>query len=370
MPDPYKHLENILNECAAYAASEAADPWPTIRERVAGRQERPARRFRLVPRTRARWALAALLVLILSIGAYAASGLVYETFVSELPGAEGPVFGQKIDQTQTADGARIILEWAYADARFVVIGFDLENLREGRRIAEYPAELQPILITDKSGYEARLEEEYPQRVRLTDESGNEFRVVSSQGQTSEAPDNIVEGSQANSAVFEAPNGVEPSGNHRFRLAVPLQESAITSPEERMPEPEPIGETFVFEFEVPVRPVPIMEVNQKDTASGVTLSLERVSNSPGRPQAVICFMPPDDEHGWLLSGGDLTGDGEPVPGKDDCWEMLLNEPLEGRSSLTVEQIWRFPPCPPGNDEACVTEERTILRGPWTFEFKAP
>ena len=52
-----------------------------------------------------------------------------------------------------------------------------------------------------------------------------------------APDDIAEGPLANSAVFEAPKRIDPSGNHRFRLEVPLEEWAITSPGEKMPEPK-------------------------------------------------------------------------------------------------------------------------------------
>jgi len=377
-------MEKALRGCADAGVPNTVDLWPGIRDRVGvertsatvtgeGRTSTGSPRRssfpRLVPRTRAGWVLAALLVLILSTGAYAASGLVYETFVGELPGAQGPVFGQKIDQTQTADGARVTLEWAYADARFVVVGFSVEDLRDGRRVAGYPAELQPTMVMDEPGYSGHTDEEYPERARLSDESGSEFRVVGGQGQTSVAPDNIVEGPLANSAVFEAPNRIDPSGNHHFRLELPLEEWAIISMGEKIPAPEPVGEPFVLDFEIPVRPVPVAEINQKETASGLTLSLERVSNSPGRPQGVFCFQPPDDEHDWFPTGGDLAFEGGPVPGERHCLEMLLNGPLEGRSSVTVAQIEGIPHCPSGNDEVCARQERTI-QGPWTFEFEAP
>jgi hypothetical protein len=52
--------------------------------------------------------------------------------------------------------------------------------------------------------------------------------------------------------------------------------------QKAPPPEPVGEPFVFEFEIPVLPAPVVEVNQKDTANGITLTLERVMDSPGRP----------------------------------------------------------------------------------------
>jgi hypothetical protein len=60
----------------------------------------------------------------------------------------------------------------------------------------------------------------------------------------------------------------------------------------------------------------------------------------------------------------------VAGRGHCLEMLLNVPLEGRSSVTVSEIEGIiPRCPSGNDEACAKRDRTI-RGPWTFEFEVP
>ena len=47
------------------------------------------------------------------------------------------------------------------------------------------------------------------------------------------------------------------------------------------------EPFVFEFEVPVHAV---RVNQKAKVRGVTLRLDRVIYSPGRPRADICYEP--------------------------------------------------------------------------------
>ncbi len=102
---------------------------------------------------------------------------------------------------------------------------------------------------------------------------------------------------------------------------------------------------------------------------VTLTLERVTNSPGGPQGVFCFDPPDNEHDWFPTGGDLAFEGGPVAGKGHCLEMLLNVPLQGSSSVTVAEIEGIPPCASGNDEVCAGQERTI-RAPWTFDFEVP
>ena len=375
MAEQRERLEEALRGCAERGVPEGVDLWPSISGRVEARAtggtRRAPRRARLVPGTRAGWAVALLAVLLLSTGAYAARGVLYATFRGELPGAQGPVYGEQIDQAKAAGGARVTLGWAYADEKFVVVGFDVEDLAGERRVAGQPADLQSVLISEEPGYEERIEKEFPERVDLTDEGNTGFRMVGGQQQGSEDPGNMMEGPNSNSAVFQAQGDLEPGDEHRFRLEVPLQEWAVAPPPgKRWPDPEPVGEPFVFEFEVPVRPAPVFEINERDTAGGVTLTLERVSNSPARPQGIFCFDPPDDAHDWFLTGGDLTGEGGPVAGRGHCLEMLLNVPLEGRSSVTVAEIEGIiPRCPSGNGEACAKRDRTI-RGPWTFEFEAP
>jgi hypothetical protein len=238
----------------------------------------------------------------------------------------------------------------------------------GRRVGGHPAELQPLL-----SYETRREKEYLEKhglgtdiVELTDESGTGFRMVNNSGMVSEGPDNMAKGPLQNMVAFEPDQSLEPGDKHRFRLEIPLYERAVVLLEEKEPPPEPFeGEPFIFSFEIPVRPAPVVEVNQKDTANGITLTLERVTDSPGRPEAVICFEPPDDVRGWFPIGKDLnTEDFSWVAGEGHCVEMLLNDPLEGHSSVMVERIEVNPHCP-----SCAKQEE-MIRGPWRFDFEVP
>ncbi len=81
MTDRREHLEEALRACAEVGVRDPWDPWPAIRERAGERlgglaTTMPRRsRFRLVPRTRAGWVLATLLVLLFGTAAYAVSGL-------------------------------------------------------------------------------------------------------------------------------------------------------------------------------------------------------------------------------------------------------------------------------------------------------
>ena len=388
MTEQRKRLERALRGCAEHGISDGIDLWSEIRQRVSGERmagaraggERPVagsrRRVwspRLVPDHPFGWLLAVISVLIIGMGAYVASGPVRELMGYGLPGpgAPGPgettnsgqpdggsgvaysLFrsyvpgggGEEIGQSRIADGAKVILRWAYADANSVVVGYTVEDLTGGRRVGEHPAELQP---TD--------------RVQLTDQSGTEFKRVAGAGALSPGPNNITEGPKANSAVFEAAQRVEPGGEHRFRLEIPLQERPVTPLGEggETPQPQPVGEPFVFDFEIPVRPTPVVEVNKKDTASGITLTLERVTDSQGRPKAVVCLGLPDGARGWYPSGEDLSSEApSQVAGEGSCLQMLLNDPLAGPSSVTIGQI-EFNPASDGE----------LTRGPWRFDFEVP
>ena len=187
----------------------------------------------------------------------------------------------------------------------------------------------------------------PPHAQITDASGQDFDTVGS---------GTLSGPQRTGAeaVFDAPEGLEPGREHRFRLEVPLQDSPALSGK---PEAGP----FVFVFEIAVLPAPTIELNQKVEAQGITLTLERVVDSPLLPQAVVCFEPPDDEHSWMpwLKDDGVYEKVTSVPQKlgDGCWSLTMGAPVEGHSSVTVVQLEGHPKGP-------------LDPSAWTFEFEAP
>ncbi len=344
----------------------------------------------LLPSSCLGWFLAALLLVLVGCAwAYSARDDLYETYLGLQPEAQnvGPAAyaaGERLGMKKTAGGARVTLTSVYAEERYVVVGYEVEDLQNGRRVGGHPAELHPLL-----GYGDRREKEYLREhglgtavVSLTDESGTEFRMVNNSGAVSEGPDNMVKGPLRNMVAFEPAQSLEPGEKHRFRLAVPLYENPVVAMGEKRPPPEPFeGGPFVFEFDIPVRSAPVVEVNQKDTAKGVTLKLERVMNSLGRPRAAICYEPPDAEHQWLLHGGKGTylggwgssGSMRGVP-PADCQTLLLQAPLAGRSSVEVAALEGMPDCRTENAEAAQACHERIgerrIRGPWRFRFDVP
>ena len=306
----------------------------------------------------------------------------------------GPAYNasEKLQLTKTEAGARVTLNWVYAEENYISIGYQVEDLKDDRRVAGHPAELQPLLGFGY-GKPTPREEEYLKKsglgtdiVALTDEKSTKFRMVDNSVESSYGKP--AKGPLENLVAFKPKEGLKPSKDHDFRLQVPLYESAVVPLQGKQPPPEPFpGEPFVFKFDVPVHAVHVVDVNQKATAKGVTLRLDRVINSPGRPRAVICYQPPDDKHYWFMYGGGAgvfqdgwstsgwagTGSMSGVPpGK--CQKLMLEAPVEGRTSVEVKRLEGEPDCPYNNAkdfEACYEKigYRTI-RGPWKFEFKVP
>jgi hypothetical protein len=348
----------------------------------------------LVPSSCGGWVLTAfLLVVVLCAWAYSAHDDLYRTYLGLQPEAQSVgkgayVAGERLGMKRTASGARVTLNSVYAEEQYIVVGYEVEDLQDGRQVAGHPAELQPLLGFGY-GKSTPREEKYLKKynlgtdvVALTDERGTKFRMVDNSGATAGEPDNMVEGPLQNMAAFKPEGELEPGGKHRFRLEVPLLESAVVPMEEKQLPPEPFpGKPFVFEFDIPIQPVPEIEVGQEETVNGVTLTLDRVIDSRAVDQAVFCYEAPDEEHSWFLKGGKGTirlvgwsssGSMKSVP-PAECQELLLQGPLEGRSSVEVTRIQGKPDCRSFKADAAKACNEKIghmtIHGPWRFEFDA-
>lgn len=388
MASQRERLEKALRDCAEAGVPNTVDLWPALKGHVDGGQASaeptdqeggyagPRRRSwvpQVVPNTPLGWVLAAVSVLILGFGVYVAAEPVREFYRQGLPGAVGtgsekPEGGAgsddepggirtQIDQAQAADGARVTLDWAYADERFVMVGLDTEDLSGAQKSDEFesdfgPVVLQPAIFDDTVGNEDRL----PPYVKIDDGSGQDFDTI----------DGGTLGARRALAIFDAPGGLDPGSEHQFRLEVPLQEGGGMSGESGE---EPDAGPFVFDFEIPVLPAPTIEVGQEVEAKGRTLRLARVIDSPGRPQAVVCVKPGDDGQEWTpwLEYPDGLPENEAVAPQDlgdGCWSLTLGDPVEGpRSSVTVAEL-------EGMDRKDLSGRVETLRGPWTFEFEVP
>ena len=115
-------------------------------------------------------------------------------------GGKGPAYNasEKLQLTKTEAGARVTLNWVYAEENYVSIGYQVEDLNDDRRVAGHPAELQPLLGFGY-GKPTPREKKYLKKsglgtdiVALTDERGTKFRmgdnsVESSYGKPAKGP---------------------------------------------------------------------------------------------------------------------------------------------------------------------------------------
>ena len=378
MTEQTERLRRALRGCAERGISPTTEPWRKIEERLDARGAAPARRRpRFVPRPPLRVALAAALVLLFGMGAYAYAGfpMVRDVFREALPGGAGSDVGAEIGQELTDGGAKVTLEYAYADAGLVVVGYTVQDMRQDRTFGRFPSQLTPVQIDDSDRTPEEEKADLPPRVNLTDGSGRDFDLVPGSETYLANDPGALKQPKPSVAIFKPSEELEPGGGHRFGLKVVLEEGPILpsrfkgmikAPRDGVDRPGP----YDFDFEVPVRPGTVVEVGQEETAGGVTMTLERVLNSPGKPQAVVCFEPPDDDYEWRPSTAP-TGfqTEEPLPVdrvEGGCWSLTLEDPVEGRSSVTVTQLF-------GHSHAAEAprgEEEKRVRGPWTFEFEAP
>ena len=148
-------------------------------------------------------------------------------------GGAGPAYraSEKLQMTKTEAGARVTLNWVYAEENYVSIGYQVEDLKDDRRVAGHPAELQPILGFGY-GEPTPREEEYLKKyglgddiVALTDERGTKFRMADNSGETSAGP-KPVEGPLENLVAFRPKEELKPGKDRDFRLQIPLYESAV------------------------------------------------------------------------------------------------------------------------------------------------
>ncbi len=273
-----------------------------------------------------------------------------------------------MNRSQVVDDARVTLDDVRADEESVVMGFTVQDLEDDRRNAGMAVALDLMHAGDPP------EALRPHRGRLTtDEAGRYFYLVRARTGGPDPGDGpqTVRAPKAHTAVFRPFRNLEPGTSHRLRLEVSLHRWAVPPSREgaggAQAEPSPPVGPFVFDFGVPVRRVPVFEVGQEAEAGGITLTLERVVNSPTKPRAIVRFDPPDDGRSWVprLRNDWLGASEASAPGEQEGsrWWLAMDGPAEGRSSVVVEYLR-------GVTLGGSPHDVRVICGPWAFEFEAP
>lgn len=359
----HERISRALHGYAEMRVPETADPWPAIRESIGESPavERTDRRrwVRLMPRTRGRLIIAVLLMMLFGTVGFAATGWIDEIFQDFAPEIGESNLGVQLNQRQTVNGITFTLERVYADEDNVVIGYSVERFQDQRK--GYPTSGPPM---------------------VSDGSGRVFEYVGGGGRITD-PMYENEGGErvADLAFFEPSKKLDVSGKHEFRFELKLNPKARADGQDASSE---IGaaRNLVFDFDVPVHKVDVIQVGNTVEASGIPMALEQVENSPARTEATLCFDPPQDEkYTWVpvverpnVAQSDVFANDAlyEVPPEEeigcveyDLFRSLYDQP--GSHSLTVAEIEGVSP---KTDDPQWIVSREKISGPWTFEFEVP
>jgi len=360
----YERISKVLRGYAEMRVPGAADPWPEIKESIGGDSAvagpRSSRRFRLVPRTRAGLVFAVLLMMLFGTVGFAATGWIDELFQYTAPEIGEANLGVQLNEKQTVDGITFTLERAYADEDNVVTGYSISGF--DNRTDVWPTSGAPM-IADGSN--------------RTFEYGGGLGVV-----TDPYDESINEAGSSDLAFFEPSEKLDPSSEHGFRFELELNPKAGEGGGQDDLPAKSADKTLVFNFGIPVNKIDVIKVGQTMEANGISMTLERVENSPARTEAILCFDPPRDEkYTWVpvierpdIAESDVFGNDSLYNARPDervgcvgydLFRSLYDQP--GNHSLTVTQLEGRSP---SADDPRLMALREKIAGPWTFEFEVP
>ncbi len=193
--------------------------------------------------------------------------------------------------SQTQGDVTVTLDWAFADAKRVAVGYTITGLPDEPDATALQGnggimELDKSLDGNVAGYDGTVE-------RIEGQPG------------------LLRGS--NSLIFSKPL-TQKEATFRFQITLgPNQfENIIASfPYHRDATPLPPGVnrpslpdhtigTFTFDFTVPVYPMVTLYPKQRVKANGLEMSLEQIEISPSFTQATVCYQKPSSKD-WTVGG---------------------------------------------------------------------
>jgi hypothetical protein len=362
-----------------------------------------------MPSGRVGWVVLALaLLLLLASMAYAFGPAAIRFFgyspCRQYVGEAG--LAQELLLSQTVDGVTVTVDHAYADASQILVGLNLSatsGLTPMVRIAwlgladgvvfpwtftEFPA----VATADATGGASTISVNEPHQDEPSPPPPLERQAATDTNWF--AAQAWLYSGQERQLVFDVPELQGAPAVLHLRLVMHLQlaEAVFPTGEEFLradPPPTPMPGTqgylvgpFDFEFGVPLLQGDVVEVHQTVEASGVPITLEKVTITPSETRAILRFSPPDAEVDWFpvveleLPGGELAVGGPRALGpsqmvvnlsKTGDREWVLRVPAflgdrHGEWTLTVTKLvdYLFPEL----------RQREPLVGPWVFTFELP
>lgn len=202
----------------------------------------------------------------------------------------------EVDETQTADGISVTLDWAYADTQRIKLSYHVET-PEGTTAADWFSPYLSSKITDDKGAVFS----YASSVVIPGDSPNKRTVILDFYTQALTP---VEGSQdftINNNYFDpTPESVnltfEPQiGGFMVEEGMYSSDSSMVVGQE-----VPAVGPFTFNFTLPLYAPVILNPTAIIEAGGVTMTLEQVLVTPTKTVARICYTLPDTRD-WFAEG---------------------------------------------------------------------
>jgi len=358
-------VQAILDGIAARELPANVDLWSGIQKRLPGKKHLKMRRF--VPRTRLGW-VAMLLVVVLSGGiiVYAIDFAVRQVIQRD-PGLDAAYlakYGQVVNLTQTLGNFSVNVQWVYADANRLAIGYTA-TVRDEKRYNN----LSP-------------------RAALTFEDGTVIRQYGGYGSAIAYTDNNTVGTNAFIDSF-AQNPAKPaSAQARLRFSVMLEaidqdvikaNSTIDANGNTRTSGliGPVVGPFRFDLTIGEAPQRTVAVAQSSEDKGIKVTLQQVRITPSQAIALLCFASPDPQiQEWSILATIDTPKQKVSPfqvlqstsrtSTPGCYENRFTSALYddlGDWTLTVTNlIGRYPDLPDSDPQKFYR-----VAGNWTFKF---
>ncbi|MCC6612386.1 MAG: DUF4179 domain-containing protein [Anaerolineae bacterium] len=348
-----REFSQLLLEIAEREVPDTMDIYPEVQERLRHSVRRAAR-------SRVSWTLiAAILMLVMVVAVYAVDQLL-QAGDPGLEGADAVNLITRLDLSQTIDGVTVSLDYAYADANRVTVGYTIRGmtdaftsyvvtqtgLKDGLGRGFNPLFGQsdalpnidvsqgdgqtPFEVSGSATYDGCLIEGEPETVRLQFQLNMERWIYNREqvieGATMAAVTPIATESQAEidataTAFFATiaptqtayaasiPATLTQSAVEIVTLAPTLTAVAAQPPTNcggygggggggggPIERIEPVG-PFVFDFSVPFIPAQVYEQPLTAEANGLPIRIERVTITPSFTRLRYCFTPPDDNFSY-------------------------------------------------------------------------
>lgn len=335
--------------------------WPAIQQQASAiPQPASSPRFtHRLPAQRLAWiAVALVLSLMFSAGTYAFYRY-QQNDDSGLEEVQNQGLITEIKQQKAQDGITVILDWAYADAHRIALGYSVSGgtvdmapglVGIGRLFDDQGREFPPMFGGgggDLDSYQANANFDATIITGTPTTLNLRLELYAAPPGPPPTPQNTPDNSASDSGSGGGGGG-GCGGNDAGEYECGYGFSGVST-DPRVFHPDAIG-PFVFEFSVPFIPAVTFEPDETAAINGLAMTLESVSVTPSLTRVQLCYDTPDDSQPWTpvvtLNTGEQVLDQQAsssMPSSDSarrCYDLGFLAPYDQTAAtwtLTVSHL---------------------------------